>query len=526
MMNSEDQSVAVEIKTLHMKIRMSTKDKERLQTESQDKIRKQRAAVAQLTLENRQLKSDLNDARTANSEKADKSSLTKICQLNEKIEVVTSKIHNAQIQEDKMEDRMSKVAAELKKVRLEMAERGGSDCATQEKRKTQSKISILENRLDRAVQQFNDAVHHNKELRCLIDSLRAERITFDRIYKNMENQLEQKKSEMANIIEQANNAYEARDIAQTQMVLLKQQADKEHVDFEREWKELGKLIENDKKMKEFMRNKQQQEQQEKRHQVRRQQTSANVETAKPLEEEPLDKAQLEKFKADFVRIQQATGFTDIDTLTGEFLKAEDENFRQFTFNNEQEKHIEALQNEVATLKEEIQTLEYGSKQAETSMRKKQAELDRQEGSKLKLQADYFHEQSDYVEKHLFKISIGLRNACQKLGVELPSTGMGSFHTGIPKMLAVLENHLNDCFQAYAAVVEAGGADDTDILYGTGAKKDKNRSLAVLMSMIKAPTTVADEDDEQGTEDLRPLTKQECFDMADQKIQQKKAKKRG
>ena len=60
---------------------------------------------------------------------------------------------------------------------------------------------------------------------------------------------------MANIIEQANAAYEARDAAQAQMASLKQQADKEHAEFEKEWKELGRLIENDKKMKEFMRQK-------------------------------------------------------------------------------------------------------------------------------------------------------------------------------------------------------------------------------------------------------------------------------
>ena len=45
---------------------------------------------------------------------------------------------------------------------------------------------------------------------------------------------------MANIIEQANAAYEARDSAQAQMAALKQQADKEHAEFEKEWRELGK----------------------------------------------------------------------------------------------------------------------------------------------------------------------------------------------------------------------------------------------------------------------------------------------
>merc|ERR1711881_91018 len=114
-------------------------------------------------------------------------------------------------------------------------------------------IRILEDRLNAGLQKFNVAIAANKKLRDEIDTLRRERAVFDDIYRKLENELQQKKKEMANIIEQANAAYEARDSAQAQMAALKQQADKEHVEFEKEWKELGRLIENDKRMKEFMR---------------------------------------------------------------------------------------------------------------------------------------------------------------------------------------------------------------------------------------------------------------------------------
>merc|ERR1719235_343069 len=116
-------------------------------------------------------------------------------------------------------------------------------------------IRILEDRLNAGLQKFNIAIAANKKLRDEIDTLRRERAVFDDIYRKLEIELQQKKKEMANIIEQANAAYEARDQAQAQMATLKQQADKEHQEFEKEWKELGRLIENDKKMKEFMRQK-------------------------------------------------------------------------------------------------------------------------------------------------------------------------------------------------------------------------------------------------------------------------------
>merc|ERR1719287_313436 len=140
-------------------------------------------------------------------------------------------------------------------VREEMAQHGGVKAALENAKAVQKQIRVLENRLDKALQKFNEAIEANKALREQIDTLRRERVVFDDIYKKLENELHSKKKEMANIIEQANAAYEARDSAQAQMAALKQQADKEHAEFEKEWRELGKLIENDKKMKEFMRQK-------------------------------------------------------------------------------------------------------------------------------------------------------------------------------------------------------------------------------------------------------------------------------
>merc|ERR1719386_457621 len=140
-------------------------------------------------------------------------------------------------------------------IREDMARKGGVDASKQNVEATQKQIRILENRLDKALQKFNEAIAANRSLREQIDTLRRERVVFDDIYRKLEGELQQKKKEMANIIEQANAAYEARDSAQSQMAALKQQADKEHQEFEKEWRELGRLIENDKKMKEFMRQK-------------------------------------------------------------------------------------------------------------------------------------------------------------------------------------------------------------------------------------------------------------------------------
>merc|ERR1719411_544749 len=99
-------------------------------------------------------------------------------------------------------------------------------------RTIQKNIRMLENRLDKALVKFNEALGHNKKLRETIDNLRRERVVFDGIYKKLESDLEKKKNEMSQTIELANRAYEERDESQRTMLQTKEQAEAEQRTFE------------------------------------------------------------------------------------------------------------------------------------------------------------------------------------------------------------------------------------------------------------------------------------------------------
>ena len=47
-------------------------------------------------------------------------------------------------------------------------------------------LKILENRLDKANQKFNETIAINRELKNVIDSLRRERVIFDSLYEKLE----------------------------------------------------------------------------------------------------------------------------------------------------------------------------------------------------------------------------------------------------------------------------------------------------------------------------------------------------
>ena len=83
---------------------------------------------------------------------------------------------------------------------------GGVNAAKETNANISKEIRILENRLDKALVKFNEALAHNKQLRETIDNLRRERVVFDNIYRKLEKELHEKKKQMANIIELSNQA--------------------------------------------------------------------------------------------------------------------------------------------------------------------------------------------------------------------------------------------------------------------------------------------------------------------------------
>jgi len=80
--------------------------------------------------------------------------------------------------------------------------------------------------------------------------------------------LQDKKKEMARIIGATNAAFETRERCIADMAALKAQADKEQAAFEEEWKRLGALIDDDRRMRELQRQREMDERDRKTQEVR------------------------------------------------------------------------------------------------------------------------------------------------------------------------------------------------------------------------------------------------------------------
>ena len=229
--------------------------------------------------------------------------------------------------------------------------------------KIERQVSVLENRLDRALVKFNEALHINKELREQIDNLRRERGVFDAIYKKLEKELQERKKEMAFIIEVSNIAYEEKDNAISELEQLKLYAKKEMESFEETFKELDELLEEDRKMKDAIkcRMTERKEKQiaeskgakdeatiKKRLLQGQKQSTANTATpptASYQTSQPDGQMTLSMYEEAFQKIRQATNCEDISKLVSTFLHSEDDNFSLFNYVNELNSELDKSEEE-------------------------------------------------------------------------------------------------------------------------------------------------------------------------------------
>jgi predicted helicase len=140
-------------------------------------------------------------------------------------------------------------------------------------------------------------------------------------------------------VEVSNAAHEARQKAKEQMAALKVQAEQEQQNFEQEWSELGKLIQHDAKMKDFVKQRSRAAakgldatDEEEHLRKRIMHTNPSITKDKAAQQQALEK--VHKYEEAFARIQTATGITDIDELVATFIEAEDHNFSLFNYVNE------------------------------------------------------------------------------------------------------------------------------------------------------------------------------------------------
>ncbi|QDZ25392.1 outer dynein arm protein 1 [Chloropicon primus] len=492
---------------------------------------KQRLAIQRLQNENNKLKDEILLDNKCNPSGHGYATSVQIAKLQDQADLYTRKIETEKRRVSELDKQIAEMNQRIMEQRRQM---GGVNAARENNQQTQRQIKILENRLEKALVKYNEALGKNKKLKEQIDSLRRERLVFDQIYKKLEKELEEKKREMANIIEVSNSAYEARDAALQELTILQNQADKEQAAFESEWRELGKMIDEDKKMKDIMKVKESKrssdaagddgsagdgEKKGKKKLMSKDWVS--------MKEKALHRNQVDRIKSyseAFQKIQEATGITDIDELVTKFLDAEDQNFTLFTYVNDLNLEIEKVESQINDIKSDIEKYKGQGNDSESQRKKILDQLEdklRQTEEKTE-QTERQYEQST---KTISGLKSGIFNIFNRIGCasltnkELLDSGIKQ--ANMMQYLGIIEQRTNELLQIYATSQTNQPQDGaSSMVLGTGPSVPSGHTAI----SIEPPSVLAEQSDESDADDNaeeeRPLNREEISQRVNKRMQKR------
>ena len=451
-----------------------------------------------------------------------------IAKLQDQADTYTRKI---EMEKRRIEELDKQIEAMEKNILSQRKKMGGVNAAKENHAQIQKQIKILENRLEKALQKFNEALAHNQQLRETIDNLRRERVVFDQIYKKLERELADKRTEMAEIIDAANEAYAARDQAQEEMSRLKKRADEEQAAFEEEWKQLGALIEEDRKRKsDFMKRDKGTTNNESRgdmsideeNKLKKRVVKGNWGIAKDKAAQQVSLEKVQSYEEAFERIKQATGITEIDELVTTFIDAEEQNFSLFNYVNELNNEIEKLEVQITDIKSEIE--KYRGQGVNTENQRKKILKDLEDKlQKTEAKSQQYDEKYQVAQKTVNALKVGIQSIFYKIGCEkMPQSEMldkseGVTEANMMQYLGIVEQRTNEILQLYAqhqAAVQGKPGDPAAVAAILG--QGPHLPAGTTQITINPPSTGEDFDSDEDSDDEvndMPLSRKDLKDRA-------------
>lgn len=492
---------------LQRQYRIIEGDRRAYSEETQNQIRKQTEAIQSLEKENAELVKDNTLAGSLQNQSQDRTN-------TDKLNGLLNKEDDLKLQLDELNDDIKGLDDQIrlmeKKTKQQRKNMGGVHSSHLQNKRTQKYIRVLENRLDKAKVDFNSCLSENGKLRETFNHMRVEKKTFDTIRLKLEKELVENKQKIMDGIETSTAAYEARDEAQGKMMALKEKADKDLAQYNTELKELMRIIEHDRKLKDFMRIKS-----EERAEMMEGELSSQ--RKKKDEKEKGDKAEetIESYESAFHTIKEATGIEDIDQLVNKFIEVEDKNFALFNYVNELNNEIEQLQEQINESQAEIE--KFKSEEVEMASQRKALLKGLEDNlSSSTEQADQYDTQFKQSKKIIEQLKSGVDSLFNKINCDRSAiTDMLGGTSGVTdvnmmQFLGLIEQRTNELLQVHGFVSskETDGDSEPAVAVGLLGQGPQPGMTSVA---IVPPTTGDDYDSDASSgseDDQRPLTQQE------------------
>ena len=336
--------------TIKKKDRNLARDRQRYVSSMQSTMQSQKNKIQEEKAKSEKLKSEL--AASGANYKFDQQDKTHTMQ--QEIEALEHKVNFEKMRQNDLDKKLTTSRMEITRARKRM---GNVNLTSDNTMLIEKQVRVLENRLDQALVQFNEALAYNRELRQQIDNLRGERKVFTDIYKKLENELHEKKKAMADVIEKSNKDYEEKDALDATLKQLKLAAEEDNRKYEENFQKLDEMMQKYKAAKEASQQ-QQLQQQAQRSPAKQpgspagtQKDRKNETASKAKANEEADAAATEEAElhVQLQELRKATREPNLEVLYQQFVKAEEHNFSMYNYVNLRNAEVELLDQDIQEL---------------------------------------------------------------------------------------------------------------------------------------------------------------------------------
>lgn len=328
-------------------------------------VKQQQDLIQKLRRENESLKDDLGLSKEALSTSTTDRAITQLSKLQEDANTYARRLDQEQKKAQALEKEKERADQHALQMRRRM---GGVDAQQEAVERCRRKIHILEYKVDREVRRLNEVVAQNRKLRQEIDNVRLERKIFSELYERKEKELEQCEAEVEEVAEQRESAADEMDQYKNELAALQAQADKEHVEYETKWRELGALLEDSLEREQETRNRAAEYLGSKEHMMEREAKLKKKRIgrqAQKRKDKQQDRNQDEQRqdKVDRIRkcvervMAEEVDVPSLDALVDRFISNEDRNDSLFNYVNDLNQEADNLEDEIAQLENVVAELQ-------------------------------------------------------------------------------------------------------------------------------------------------------------------------
>ncbi|OAF65878.1 Coiled-coil domain-containing protein 63 [Intoshia linei] len=495
---------------LQRQFRIMENDRKAYAQESERIISKQNMEIDKLNGNVKELRKDLELIDSESNKKKDNQISIKLKDFAKQKNEIVSLIKQERETHEMYKNKIAKIE---KKIKDENKNVGGVNAGQDHSRKTSTNIKRLETQLELTNNKYSKCLAANRMHRKEIRSLDIEQKRFDNTNKKLTKKHDNIKQNINELIEQSTSAYDARDEAQNKMIALKEKNDKDVMQHNAEMKELIRIIDHDRRLREFM-NTKCKERKEDEELIAWRENKEKQASEKKLEYQ-VDT--VDTYEKAFNRIKEITGEDDIDLLVSRFIEMENRNFALFNYVNEQNNRIEELNEQINKIKSDMNEFESERLSLEINRVEMLNNLDENIKTKAEI-IEITKTKQENVSKIIGQLVTGIESLFDKIGCnknlieDLNETDKQSHKVdehNILQHMGVIEEQINKLLliKGYLA-----GQKEEDFvrknvcLLGDGPIKIQNAPTVV-------PPAIGDEIESEPEEDNRPLMREDLINKA-------------